>query len=110
MQLHPLLNPESKHYQTRGKVAIEEMEKETTAREMIGACKSNIFKYEFRKHDKGTLEADEKKRDTWEAYMTVLKDMSSLSLDNFLVCDALKMTKRFYAYRPEDLKDETKLF
>lgn len=110
MKLHPLLNPNSTHYENEDKVAIQEMEKEMTVTEMIGACKANIFKYEFRKHNKGALEADEAKKKTNEAYMAVLKDMASLSLANQFVTDALKMTKREYAYRQSELNNANSLF
>lgn len=110
MTLHPLLNPDSAHYQDGKKVAIEEMERELSVREMIGYCKGNIFKYAFRKELKGALEADEKKIATYEAYLKLLKDLASLSLENHKVSDALRMTKRVYAYRVEELVDATTLF
>lgn len=110
MKLHPLLNPNSTHYEDEDKVSIQEMEKEMSVIEMIGYCKGNIFKYEFRKHNKGALEADEVKKKTHEAYMAVLKDMSSLRLDKHFVVDALKMTSRKYAYRQSDLNNANSLF
>lgn len=110
MQLHPLLNPNSTHYEDEGRVSIQEMEKEMTVIEMVGYCKGNIFKYEFRKFNKGALEADIEKMRTHEAYMRVLKDMASLSLDNHFVADALKMTKREFAYRQSELTNANSLF
>lgn len=110
MQLHPLLNPNSTHYEDEGRVSIQEMEKEITVIEMVGYCKGNIFRYEFRKHNKGALEADEVKKKTHEAYIAVLKDMASLSLGNHFVADALKMTKREFAYRQNELNNANSLF
>ena len=99
MKLHPLINPESSHYQSGGKVAIEEMEKILTVFEMIGYCKGNIFKYEFRKELKGALEADEKKIETYKNYQRELEDMLYLSLGNHKVCDAIKLTRREWAWK-----------
>lgn len=110
MKSHPLLNPNSTHYEYDDKVSIQEMEKEMTVKEMIGYCKGNIFNHEFRKFNKGALEADEAKKKTYEAYIKVLKDMSSLSLDNHFVTDALKLTKREFAYRQSELSNANSLF
>ena len=110
MKLHPLINPESSHYQSGGKVAIEEMEKKLTVIKMIGYCEGNIFKYEFRKELKGALEADEKKIETYSNYLRELNDMNYLSLGHFLVCDAIRITKREWAYRVEDLVNVGGLF
>ena len=110
MKLHPLINPESSHYQSGGKVAIEEMEKILTVFEMIGYCKGNIFKYEFRKELKGALEADEKKIETYKNYQRELEDMLYLSLGNHKVCDAIKLTRREWAYRVNDLVNVGGLF
>ena len=109
-RLHPLLNESSIHYQDGKKVAIEEAEQILTVCEMIGACKFNIFKYEFRKELKGALEADEKKIETYQKYLNELFDMASLSLHNHYVCDAIKMTKRDWAYRADEFVDVGSLF
>lgn len=110
MKLHPLLNPESSHYQNGSKVAIQEMEKLLTVAKAIGWCEGNIFKYEFRKQLKGALEADEKKIETYKNYLKELEDMAYLSLGNHKVCDAIKLTKREWAYKIEDLVDSGGLF
>ena len=110
MKLHPLINPESSHYQSGGKVAIEEMEKKLTVIKMIGYCEGNIFKYEFRKELKGTLEADKKKIETFKNYLKELEDMAYLSLGHFKVSDAIKLTRREWAYRIEDLVSKGSLF
>ena len=110
MKLHPLINPESSHYQSGGKVAIEEMQKVLSVSEMIGWCKGNIFIYELRKELKGALEADKKKIETYKNYLKELEDMAYLSLGNHKVCDAIKLTKREWAYKIEDLVDSGGLF
>lgn len=53
MKLHPLINKEASHYDTGKISAIEELEKVLTVTEMIGFCKANIFKYQYRLDDKG---------------------------------------------------------
>ena len=110
MTLHPLINSNSPHYQKGYKVAIEEMEKELNVSEMIGWCKGNIFIYELRKELKGALEADKKKIETYKNYLKELEDMLYLSLGHFKVCDAIKLTKREWAYRVEDLVNVGGLF
>ena len=77
---------------------------------MIGTCKFNILKYEFRKELKGALEADEKKIETYKNYLKELEDMLYLSLGHLKVCDAIKITKREWAYRVEDLVNVGGLF
>lgn len=69
---------------------------------MIGYCKGNIFKYEFRKFNKGALEEDEKKIETYKKYLKELEDMNYLSLGNYKVVDAIRMTHREWIYRIKD--------
>lgn len=88
MQVHPLINKESLHYQNDGKVAIQELEKRLTVVEMIGWCKGNIFKYEFRKQLKGALEADEKKIKTYKDYLHVLNMLHTKGFSDEIVLDA----------------------
>lgn len=71
--LHPLINQKSKHYNTGAKTAIEILEEELTVLEMIGFCKGNIFKYEYRKEHKGAKEDDEYKIYTYKQYLSVLE-------------------------------------
>lgn len=108
--LHPLLNEASSHYEKDKRVAIQEMEKELNVFEMIGYCKGNVLKYEFRKELKGALEADEKKIETYQNYLKELLDMNYLSLGHFFVADAIKLTKREWAYRADELVDVGSLF
>ena len=113
--MHPLIPIEegkvkNSHYQKGSKVAIEEAEQILTVCEMIGACKFNIFKYEFRKELKGVKEADEKKIETYKAYLKELEDMAYLSLHNHYVSDAIRITQRDWVYRAEELVDVGGLF
>ena len=103
--LHPLINKDSKHYESGGKVAIQELEKELTVNEMTGWCKGNIFKYEFRKELKGALEADEKKIETYKNYLIELEHMAWLELADFKVSDAIALASRDWAYRAEELNE-----
>ena len=76
---HPLINPNSKHYDAGGKTAIEELEEMLTIREMIGFCKGNIFKYEYRAEHKGQKESDFKKIQTYKDYLDLLEGVYYLS-------------------------------
>ena len=78
--LHKLLTHGSnKQYLVDGKSAIEEMEKEITVGEMIGFCKANIFKYNFR--EKGVNAEDAYKVTKYEAYLKELELLPNRSLD-----------------------------
>lgn len=73
MKLHPLINPDSSHYDDpNGLTAIEMLEEVLTVQEMIGYCKGNIFKYEYRKHKKGQTASDIQKIKTYVKYLDVL--------------------------------------
>ena len=84
LQLHPLINPNSKHYDTEEKTAIELLEEQLTVSEMIGFCKGNIIKYEYRKEHKGAKEDDEVKIKTYRNYLKVFNDIhiATLSVKN----------------------------
>lgn len=111
MKLHPLLNPDITHYNTTsGAIAIKELEKQLTVNQMIGWCKGNIFKYEFRKELKGKQEEDKTKIKTFKKYLAELEDMCYFSLNKFLVCDAILVSKREWAYSAEELKTKESLF
>ncbi len=81
LPLHPLINPNSPHYDVGGKTAIEELEERLTVIEMIGFCKANIMKYEYRKAHKGQSESDEVKINTYNNYILALIGMDILSRD-----------------------------
>lgn len=72
---HPLINPESSHYESESKSAIEELEEQLSLSEMIGACKFNIFKYTYRQDKKGQKEADLKKIETYVNYLKFLEEL-----------------------------------
>ena len=83
IQWHPLINPDSSHYEDEeGKVAIEEMEKETSICKMIGFCDCSIFKYEWRKDKKGQMRSDIMKIKTYEAYRESLFDLLAAGVEN----------------------------
>ena len=75
MKLHPLINPDSPHYEAEGKTAIELFEEQLTVQEMIGFCKGNIFKYEYRAEHKGQKESDFKKIKTYKDYLELLESV-----------------------------------
>ena len=87
------------HYQNDGKVAIQELEKRLTVVQMIGWCKGNIFKYEFRKQLKGALEADEKKIKTYKDYLDVLTIMKKCDYGLFIVAEAFKQYGVEFRYK-----------
>jgi aminopeptidase C len=96
-QLHPLINKESPHYDTEKTSAIEELEKVLTVTEMIGFCKGNIFKCQYRAEHKGQRESDIKKIETYENYLSLL-----LRLDNagyFLDTVAMAFEKSMISFR-----------
>jgi hypothetical protein len=70
---HPLLNPNSKHYDDdNGKPTIIDLEQKLTLEQMIGACLFNIYKYEARKDKKGQRTSDEQKIITYRKYLEYL--------------------------------------
>lgn len=75
MTKHPLINKDSSHYDQGEKPAILELEEQLTIQEMIGFCKANIFKYNYRKEHKGQKESDDKKIETYENYLALLTEM-----------------------------------
>jgi hypothetical protein len=89
LQLHPLINPNSTHYDIGPITAIEELEQQLTVTEMIGFCKANIFKYEYRKEHKGQAEEDDVKINTYEKYLKVLFNIDTKFTNNtvaFVFC------------------------
>ena len=88
---HPLINPESKHYEKDGKQSIQHIEGELTVDEMIGACTFNIMKYTLRLNTKGQKEADLKKIETYQNYKELLLDIKNSCHCGYMVVS--------YAYR-----------
>ena len=101
MKLHPLLNPNSPHYETEdGKVAIEEMEKVTNICKMIGFCDCSIFKYTFRKGRKGEKVDDLFKIDTYYAYKYELEELLTMGVSaDTSVAKGWEITGKQWAYR-----------
>lgn len=99
MKLHPLINKESAHYDTGKTSAIEELEKRLTVTEMIGFCKANIFKYEYRLEEKGQKESDLTKIKTYEDYLALLEDLSDSGYYDDEVSLALGKAMLQFRYR-----------
>jgi len=97
--LHPLINPNSSHYDTQEKTAIEHLEDQLTVREMIGFCKGNIYKYTYRKEHKGAKEADEEKIKTYVNYMAVLHSTLNASIGGLTVTETFKHSGISFRYR-----------
>ena len=73
--IHPLLNPESKHYNMfDGKEAIEILESIMTTVELKAWCRGNIYKYRLRLGNKDDVSKEIKKIQTYEAYYEYLEN------------------------------------
>ena len=96
--LHPLINPNSKHYDGEQKSAIEILEEQLTVNEMIGACKFNIFKYGYRKDAKGQKASDIEKIHTYIMYQELLESLSARYQD-VIVSDAFEYSGLEFRYR-----------
>lgn len=75
MILHPLINPESNHYNQDGRQSIQDIEEKLSVDEMIGACTFNIMKYTLRLDTRGQKEADLVKIKTYQDYKDLLLNM-----------------------------------
>jgi len=83
LPLHVLINPDSPHYDREdGKVGIEEMEKEMTLREMLGAMHYNIFKVNWRLGEKDDIEQELRKIETYENYLEELQLLLQRGIDD----------------------------
>lgn len=99
LQLHPLINKNSPHYDNEGTNAIAELEKQLNIREMIGFVKGNIFKYNYRKEEKGQIKSDLEKIKTYEAYLEALHDLLGKNWDETLsVARAWEITGKKWRY------------
>lgn len=109
---HPLINPESSHYDDEKKTAIEELEEQLNLVEMMGACRFNIFKYKYRQDKKGQKQADLKKIETYENYLKFLesieKQLFERAHNKCLHDAALWKVKRAYEYLGIELIYEAK--
>jgi hypothetical protein len=102
-KLHPLINPKSKHYDTGGKTAIEELEEQLTVIEMMGFIKGNIFKYEYRKAHKGQSVEDEEKIATYDNYMQIIDECSYSGYAHTIVKDAYKALEINFTYNQKEI-------
>jgi len=72
---HPLLNPDSTHYQmVDGIEAVERLEQMYTKEELATWAKITAMKYRLRIANKDAVEKEAQKIKTFEAYYTYLKD------------------------------------
>ena len=99
MKLHPLINKEASHYDTGKTSAIEELEKVLTVTEMIGFCKANIFKYQYRLDEKGQKQSDLAKIKTYENYLALLESLSDMEYYDDEVSLALAKAMMQFRYR-----------
>ena len=99
MRLHPLINPDSPHYEAEGKSAIELLEEQLTVKEMIGFCKGNIFKYEYRAEHKGQKDSDFKKIQTYKDYLELLEDFYMLPYFTHTVKSAFERLELMFRYK-----------
>ncbi len=99
--IHPLLNPESPHYDREGVSAIEVLETKFTLLEALAWCKGNIFAYEWRKDSKGEKKSDEKKIATFRAYEQLLEEVRAQGVITgfYVVSQAYKMVGLEVQYR-----------
>jgi len=71
---HPLLNPDSKHYNMfDGLESIEILEAVMTTEELMAWCRGNIYKYRLRLGNKDDVSKEVKKIQTYEAYYKYLE-------------------------------------
>jgi len=71
---HPLLNPDSNHYNMfDGLESIEILEAVMTTKELMAWCRGNIYKYRLRLGNKDDVSKEVKKIQTYEAYYKYLK-------------------------------------
>ena len=68
--IHPLLDPNSTHYDTQEKPTIYYIEEKLTIAEMIGVCKFHQMKYDMR--EKGQNDLDIQKIQRYTNYMHFL--------------------------------------
>ena len=72
---HPLINPDSRHYQmVDGTESILIMENMFTREELMAWAKITSYKYRFRLGKKDDNSKDIKKMQTYEVYYNYLKD------------------------------------
>ena len=73
MKKHPLLNPESSHYDSQGRPAIFDFEEIYTVGELMAWAKLNRAKYEHpARAAKGQVESDKRKAQTYANYHELL--------------------------------------
>ena len=86
---HPLLNPDSQHYDQEEITGIEALEQEATVIEQIGWAKGNLFKYKRRQPHKGEAEKDARKIETFERYLRLLSQLPP-TMERMITVDAFR--------------------
>jgi len=101
LPLHPLINPNAKHYRAgKGETSLETIEKKYTVIQAIAWCLITIDKYELRKDHKGQKESDEFKIKTYQDYYVELMELSNAGLAHTKVMDAWDRSHKHWRYRP----------
>ena len=100
MTTHPLLNPNSKHYDDdEGMSFIEEFEEDHTVRQVLSWAIINVEKYMYRQNKKGQKASDLEKIETYSKYMNVLIKLSQEGYSDMLVMRAYKKEGISYSYK-----------
>ncbi len=100
-QLHPLLTKQedgklaNKHYDVKGKSAIEQLESKCNVLEMRGFCLGNIFKYNTR--EKGSNVEDEHKALKYGDYLKELEQLP-MSCCFLTVTESWKKVGKIWKY------------
>jgi len=73
---HPLINPDSSHYDSTAKSAIEEFEETYSIEELLAWSKLTKAKYDHpARAAKGQVESDKRKSETFSNYMKLLNEI-----------------------------------
>jgi len=98
---HPLLNPESKHYDDddEGLSFIEQFEEDHTVRQVLSWAIINVEKYMYRQNKKGQKTSDLKKIETYSKYMDVLIKLSQGGYSDMLVMRAYRKEGIIWCYK-----------
>ena len=88
--MHPLTNPDAKHYDANEEPTIQRMERELTINELIGACKFNLFKYNDRQDHKGQKKKDIEKIIDYHAFLKFLEEIEDMGLGDDIAENAYK--------------------
>jgi hypothetical protein len=99
-KLHPLLNPNSLHYQTQEYPTIWYIEQQLNVEEMIGACRFNAMKYSMR--EKGQDESDREKIVTYQSYIKFLQTLDTRERKDASVRTIIDSQRKDIVYSQKD--------